>query len=212
MDQRKQNKKWNWFLAVASVVLVLVVLEITVRLVVGFHPGYYTGVSGSKKDKTIIYPYGKIIFNSAGYPDEEFLLEKTKPRLAYVGDSVCYGVGAGYGHRLSELLEKEFPGYEHMNMAFGLGQSLNAKNIKAILDAVDKYKVDRVIYLLNLNDIMPNDLSDQGSSGIFNEKVLDVFNYFRKKSYLFFLCRIPDCGQHSHQEGLVFHRRQGNKG
>ncbi len=172
-------------LLLGSAVVTLVALELVFRFAVGFNPGFYVGLEGSKKSRTIIYPYGKIIFNSDGFPDNEFLPEKKKPRVAYVGDSVCYGVGAGYGYRLSELLEKEFDQWEHMNMAFGVAQSLSTANINEVLGSVRKYKIDRVVYLLNLNDIMPNEISDQGSRGIFNKTVLDVFNYFRGKSYLF---------------------------
>ncbi len=185
MPMDRKNRKWNLVLLFGSLALTLLGLEVATRLAVGFHPGYYVGLSGSKSSRTIVYPYGKIIFNSAGYPDGEFLAQKEKPRVAYIGDSVCYGVGAGYGHRLSEVLEKEFGGYEHMNLAFGLGQSLNEANMAAILRAVRDYKIDKVVYLFNLNDIIPNSLSDRGSSGVFNKKVLDVFNYFRGRSYLF---------------------------
>ena len=85
-----------------SLVALGVALEILLRLVVDYNPSYYVGFY-HQQDKTIVFPYGIIHYNSRGYPDGEFLPQKIRPRIGYFGDSVCYGVGAGFGYRVSDL-------------------------------------------------------------------------------------------------------------
>ena len=44
--------------------------------------------------------------------------------IGYYGDSVTYGVGAGHGYRISDLLEREYPEMSHMNLG-GVGGAVD---------------------------------------------------------------------------------------
>ncbi len=96
--------------------------------------------------------YGIVRSNSHGYPDAEFDLADSRPRVGYFGDSVTAGVGAGYGHRISEHLEESFPDYQHLTIA-KMGDG--AQDPEEGLRLVDKFGIDTYVYLMNLNDIMP---------------------------------------------------------
>ena len=148
------------YLTYLSLVL-LIGLELALRLLVDFNPSYYMAYEKQRPGAVIDYPYGVIRFNQDGFPDaDEFKSQKDQPRVAYIGDSVCYGVGAGQGYRVSDILEREFPAFEHMNMSFGVGSGIAGKSVQRILDWQEKYKIDLFIYLMNLNDILP-DQSDK---------------------------------------------------
>ena len=95
--------------------------ELVLRLYIPYNPGFYIAVEGNSRE--IVYPYGTIKINSLGFPDDEFELTMTE-RVGYFGDSVTYGVGAGSGYRVSDLLEREYPAYEHPNLG-GIGQSIS---------------------------------------------------------------------------------------
>jgi hypothetical protein len=79
--------------------------EVVLRVVITYQPGYYVSVSGTSTE--LEFPYGTILINSDGFPDSEFDLSKDV-KIGYYGDSVTYGVGAGYGYRVSDLLEKHY--------------------------------------------------------------------------------------------------------
>ncbi|MEM6781466.1 MAG: hypothetical protein AAF569_06345, partial [Pseudomonadota bacterium] len=89
---------------------VLILAEIALRFVISYDIGYYTAV---QKQGVYEYPYGTITMNSFGLPDEEFNLDSPKKRIGYYGDSVVYGVGAGEGYRFPDLLQEQYPQYEH---------------------------------------------------------------------------------------------------
>jgi len=128
-----------------------VIAEAVMRVSVKFNASYYVGFKNDAN--TIInYPYGKIIINSDGYPDGEIRKTKVKRRIAYVGDSVCYGVGAGYGYRISEILEQKYPDYEHINFG-AIGNGIDDASIAKLMGISNKYEIDAVIFIMNLNDI-----------------------------------------------------------
>jgi hypothetical protein len=140
-------------------------LELIARLLTNYEPGYYTArrvvegeliFSATRRVKgELIYPYGIIKINSHGFPDEEFDLEDERPRIGYIGDSVTFGVGAGYGYRITEILEEYYPEMQHMNMSHGLGAGVTAETIAQVLGWSTRFGLNKVVYLLNMNDISP---------------------------------------------------------
>ncbi len=137
-------------------------------------------------NQEIEYPWGKVPINSHGYPDQEFEFD-SKPRIGYFGDSVNFGVGAGYGHRISEYLEEAYPSYQHWN--FGrIGEALSTFAIKSNLKLSKEFKLSKLIYLFNLNDIIPDVTTDsESATNIVKYKsfVVEYLDWLRGKSYLY---------------------------
>ena len=87
------------FIALIGVNLMLftacaLLAEVFLRFWVPYNPGYYEAVRGNSRE--VEYPYGIIKINRDGFADEEFDLSRPL-HVGYFGDSVTYGVGAGYG-------------------------------------------------------------------------------------------------------------------
>src|SRR3954452_1979423 len=122
-------------------------LEVYARLTAGYDIDYY---AGAKSPGVHQKPYGPVKINSMGFADDEFDLASTKPRVGYVGDSVNFGVGAGYGYRVSDILKRRFPAFEHWNLGAGVGTGLGATKP---VERADMFKLGTVVYLLNLNDL-----------------------------------------------------------
>ena len=157
MKGRVRLKKIGLRLAyvVGVAIFVVAALEVGLRLIVRYNPSYYIGFH-HQENRTISFPYGIIRYNSDGLPDDEFLPRKVKPRIAYFGDSVCYGVGAGHGYRVSEVLEPLLPEYEHMNFSL-IGLNLSPAIVDTLVRHTQRFELDRVVFLMNLNDVFPFD-------------------------------------------------------
>jgi hypothetical protein len=158
--------------------------ELTLRVFVSSDPAFYVAFSDPEPGSVVQYPYGEILYNTDGFADDEFEQTKTRPRVGYFGDSVCFGVGAGYGHRISEVMREHYPEYEHMNFTGGLGGGTLEVSEKAVRFG-EEYELDAVVYLLNLNDILP-----EGRSGGLREirqggGVLQRLEWLRGRSYLY---------------------------
>lgn len=141
-------------LAVNAVLFVgfALLAEVFLRLYVPYNPGYYVAVRGTSQE--VEYPYGTIKINRDGFADIDFDL--TRPRqVGYFGDSVTYGVGAGYGYRFSDLLREAYPDLDHLNLG-GIGLSVSQDTIDRSLELADRYGLDTAVYFLNLNDIVPD--------------------------------------------------------
>ncbi len=164
--------------------------EVYLRFTIPYDIAYYTAI---KKKGVYSYPYGDITINSEGFPDKEFNLNGTKPRIGYLGDSIIMGIGAGDDYRFSDLLEKNYPAYDHWTFAL-MGNGLNEKHL---YKTVDKYGLQTVVYGLNLNDFLPmtgyNGEPIAGDNQSFSEKIIQTgvfiahnsFDWFRGKSYLY---------------------------
>lgn len=171
--------------------LLLLIGEGVARFAVRYNPSYYTSVNAT--DAVIEYPYGIIKRNSGGHPDDEFDLADPRPRVAYVGDSVTMGVGAGHGYRFSDILEKRFPQYQHMTLV-SIGDDFNSKQYmdKRVLEA-KVLGVNQFIYFYNLNDTLPTAIPNISDTAPAQEMSLSVIIHFikskthflRDKSYLF---------------------------
>lgn len=137
-----------------SLFFILVILEVLCRFFVNFEMDYYSSPRELKNKKFIEHPYGRIPINSLGFYDGEFDFTNNKPKIAYFGDSVTYGVGAGFPYRFTEILDKMSPEFDHLNFSSGLGSSLLNWNESLEKIFLDK-KISRIIYMMNLNDIAP---------------------------------------------------------
>lgn len=181
---------WN-----AVVLIALIGIgEVACRLAVTYNPSYYTSVDVQGRD--LIFPYGIVKMNSHGHPDDEFDLADPRPRIAYVGDSVTWGVGAGHGYRFSDILERALPDFQHMTLASIADGFRTKKRMAYIKDTAKTLGVDHVIYFYNLNDTLP-DIDEANASvpakHVYHAGMLtDVINVvrantegLRNKSYLF---------------------------
>jgi len=182
----EQNQKKTIFLVILFLFSVIFLIgEIYLKVFISYNPSYYVGMKQTQKSNVINYPYGKIIFNKYGFPDREFQEKKTKPRIAYIGDSICYGVGVGYGYRISEILQDKMPEFEHMNMALGVGEGIDYEKINKTINNVKKFKIDKVIYLMNLNDVLLEKKSTKENTiRLFFKESLKTYDWVRGKSYL----------------------------
>jgi lysophospholipase L1-like esterase len=164
--------------------LVFLAAEIALRLIVPYDPGFYTAVS--VRNRELVHPYGVIKVNSEGFPDEEFDLSRPH-KIGYFGDSVTYGVGAGYGYRISEVLEEAYPEYEHMNIG-GIGLSISDDSVRWITRLANRFGMDKVIYLFNLNDIVTT-ASASGEQTPWNVRLqqlaIDSVDWLRGRSYVY---------------------------
>lgn len=138
----------------SGLIVLALVLELGLRLFGSLNIHYYAGFKTPGLHK---YPYGEIPINSHRYPDEEFDLASARRRIGYFGDSVTYGVGAGYGYRIPDLLQRQFPETEHWVYA-NVGETLTNMGL---VPQAQRFRLDVVVYLMNLNDILP----EQGTEG-----------------------------------------------
>ncbi|MGO9579187.1 MAG: hypothetical protein ACLP2P_07200 [Desulfobaccales bacterium] len=136
------------------IISIIFILEICLRYYINYNPGYYTCQMTDNKHNRI-YPYGIIKINNYGYPDDNFDLNSSLQRIGYMGDSVCYGVGAGYGYRISDILKKNYPNYNHMTFD-SIADGMDEWGMRQVWRRVRQFKLNKVVYLLNLNDILPD--------------------------------------------------------
>ncbi len=166
----------------AGLVLVGGLFELGLRAFGSLNISYYTGTTLPGLHR---YGYGDIPINADGYPDEAFVLSGVKPRIGYVGDSVTYGIGAGYGYRVPDLLQERFPQYDHWVFA-GVGERLEAPSLLA---QIEQFNLSAVVYLMNLNDIVPEADSPDASTWIASRARTSWFARvdlgLRGKSYLY---------------------------
>ncbi len=167
------------------IIMCMAIAEFALRFFTSYAIDYYTGVS---KEGHYEFPYGKILVNKDGWPDEEFNLASKKPRVGYFGDSVAYGVGAGHGYRMEDLLRKELPQYEQWVFA-AAGDGIQDDTLSRI---ARQYKLNYVVYMMNMNDIMPllstvHDSSPRDNRYIVHriKALVSHVDYLRGKSYLY---------------------------
>jgi lysophospholipase L1-like esterase len=135
--------------------------EIGLRVWVPYNPGYYVVLR--EEPGVYTYPFGELRRNSRGFPDDEFDLASPKPRVGYFGDSVTRGVGAGHGYRIPDLLEPLRPDVEHWTFEVAVN-GIDAKTHPRILAIAEKFRLAEVVYMLNLNDLLPTRPPEQGGS------------------------------------------------
>jgi lysophospholipase L1-like esterase len=159
--------------------------EIGLRVWVPYNPGYYVVLR--EGPGVYKYPFGELKQNSRGFPDDEFDLASPKPRVGYFGDSVTRGVGAGHGYRITDLLERLRPEVEHWTFEVAVN-GIDAKTHPRILAIAEEFRLAEVVYLLNLNDLLPTQPRDAGRSGLSVHAVrqrLKWLDQLRGRSYLY---------------------------
>lgn len=167
----------------------LLAAEIFLRVYIPYNPGYYMRIETN--DGELRYPWGTVPVNSAGFPDEEFV-PGDKPRVGYFGDSVNFGVGAGYGSRVSEYLERAYPGYSHWNFG-GVGDGILEEEVQTNLKLAREHGLSKAILLFNLNDIMADFRRSEKPQGggvrIARDFVRRNLDWLRGRSYVYSLVR-----------------------
>lgn len=136
---------------VAALAAILLLFEGGVRSFITYNPSYYAAIPAV--GSCIPHPYGEVCMNSHGFPDDEFVLSSSKPRVGYFGDSVCYGVGAGRGYRMTDLLKTHYQDYGHFNFCNIGDNPLSEPTMQRLKKVADEYKLSYVVYLMNLNDV-----------------------------------------------------------
>jgi hypothetical protein len=166
---------------------VLAALELGLRLVVSYSPSYYAAHRDPHPGLVVPYEYGAIRYNSDRFADDEFSTVKSRPRVGYVGDSVCFGIGAGHGHRVTELLEISDPEVEHMNFCES-GWWLGEREIGKVASLAHRYELDAVVYFMNLNDVHPGrtpELLEAREKYRFVRRLRNWADALRGRSYLY---------------------------
>ena len=131
-------------------------IEFIFRLTVDFNANYYGLDSRKRSNSENVHPYGTIPINSNKFYDNEWDEPKQKERFAFFGDSVIYGVGAGYPYRITEYLDELRKEVEHVNISGGLGANfLTLWGNEKISEIINDKNIDKLIYVMNLNDISP---------------------------------------------------------
>lgn len=179
-------------IVLTGTILILLAAELSLRTFGSLDIGYYTGLTSPGVHK---YPYGDIPINAAGCPDEEFDPEldpdpmNRKRRIGYFGDSVTYGVGAGYGYRIPDLLQREFPQYDHWVFA-GVGTALHGDEVARW---IRKFQLNAVVYMMNLNDITPERGDARGTNWITaarGSRLVGMDEALRGRSYVYTYARL----------------------
>lgn len=171
-----KNFFFNVLLVLFSFIATLIILEIFCRAFIKFDSGFYSLAKRDLNKPYIVHPYGKIPINKQGFFDKDFEFKNDKPIIGYFGDSVTYGVGAGYPYRFTEYLDDINPKFEHINLSGGLGASLinwNTRKEKFLLSN----NVKRIVYVMNMNDIAP--LSNQIIEKNNEKKGIKNINYIK---------------------------------
>lgn len=159
--------------------------EVGLRLWVPYNPGYYVVLR--ETPGFYQYPWGVVKRNSGSFPDDEFDLTSPKPRVGYFGDSVTRGVGAGHGHRIQDHLEALRPEFEHWTFEVAVN-GINARTMPRILEIAETYDLDELIYLMNLNDLLPTPKQGGAETGGTMRALrqrLKFMDELRGRSYLY---------------------------
>jgi hypothetical protein len=136
--------------------------EIALRIWVPYQPCYYVVLR--EEPGSSEYPWGTVRRNSLAFPDDEFDLTSPKPRVGYFGDSVTRGVGAGHGYRAQDLLEELRPELEHWTFERAVN-GIDEKSRAHILEIAERFELSELVYLMNLNDLLPTPKADGSAPG-----------------------------------------------
>ena len=184
---------FGFFTVIISTAFILIIIEIILRNIINFEMDYYYGTSKLNNKNIINHPYGSIPVNKDGFFDSEFEFEDKKIKIGYFGDSVTYGVGAGFPYRFTEYLDELDPDFDHLNLSGGLGVSLIDWGNK-INEFLLKKNINRIVYIMNLNDIAPlsnrflkNKSKDEkiDNLGLIKKLALPIDKIFRGKSMVY---------------------------
>ena len=148
------KSKNNLFLNFIFLILLTFLGELLTRFLIDYKSDYYAipkKVIGSKSN---VHPYGSIPVNSNNQFDQEWDNPKLKKRYGYIGDSVIYGVGAGFPYRITEYLDIFEPTIEHVNLSNALEDFISKEKSQKFLLDLKNNKIDKIVYMLNLTDLV----------------------------------------------------------
>jgi hypothetical protein len=166
--------------------------EILLRYTISYRIDYYTGTRVS--DRLVKYPFGDMPFNSNGYTDREW--DKTDPRtrVGFLGDSITMGFGAGFGYRYTEIISATRPDKYYLNLGGAGGDGIaDDRTIEKVMEIVQRYRLKKVVYAMNLNDILPDKgAPEAGHSELYKAKPLikRYVDILRTRSYLYNYLRL----------------------
>ena len=194
---------WPKIIFINFLVLLAIILsaEVVVRMFINFQPDYYSVPKTADLGSVNVHPYGNVPVNSEGSYDQEWESPKIKPRQAYFGDSVAYGVGAGYPFRITEYLDSMDKKIEHINISCGVGCGFYGLELSdKIIQLVKNNEIDGIVYLMNLNDIPPLAFNSNIEASTNEDtpqnllNILPLINYFdnifRGSSFLYTYLRM----------------------
>jgi hypothetical protein len=172
--------------------LLLVAAEVLLRYTVSYRVDYYTGSTIS--NRLIRYPFGDMPFNSNGYPDREW--DKTDPRIrvGFWGDSITSGHGAGFGYRYTDIISESRQDRYYMNFG-GPGEDgvADDRAIDKIIEIVQRYRLQKIVYAMDLNDILPDKEAPEARHSELHKARLLVKRYLdvlRTRSYVYNYLRL----------------------
>jgi hypothetical protein len=172
--------------------LIVLAAEGVLRLTASYQPNFYTPVMVSNRLNS--YSFGDIPFNSYGYPDREWDLANPRERIGFWGDSITSGVGAGFGFRYTDIVRELRRDHDYLNFG-GPGEDGIADDaaIGKILALVQRFQLKKVVYAMDLNDILPDKTSvlRQPSQLRRIRPLLKRYvDFLRTRSYLYYFLRL----------------------
>lgn len=179
-----------WTLVVLG--LLLVAAEILLRYTVSYRVDYYIGTTVS--NRLIRYPFGDIPFNSNGYPDRDWNQTDPRLRVGFWGDSITSGFGAGFGYRYTDIISGLRQDRYYMNFGGVIDDGIaDERAMDKILQIVERYRLKKIVYAMNLDDILPNREAPQAQhSVLFKAKPLikRYLDGLRARSYVYNYLRV----------------------
>jgi lysophospholipase L1-like esterase len=155
------RRRLRWALGLGGFCAVLVILEVGVRLGVPLHPkGWF--VAGPSEDRYFVpapnlsYTWGESTFvhGPLGTPQGAALpAGDGRRRVAFLGDSVCYGFFASGNENLARRVEASLGSERVETLNFGV-PGYNAHMVSATLrEQALEFGPDAVIYVFHQNDL-----------------------------------------------------------
>jgi hypothetical protein len=172
--------------------LLLVAAELLLRYTLSYRVDYYTGEKIS--NRLIRYPFGDMPFNSNGYPDREWDKADPRIRVGFWGDSITSGVGAGFGYRYTDIISDTRHDRYYMNFG-GPGEDgiADDRAIEKLLELVQRFRLRKIVYAMDLNDILPDhDAPEARHSPLFKTRLLvkQYLDVLRTRSYVYNYLRV----------------------
>jgi len=172
--------------------LLVVAAEILLRYTVSYRVDYYTGTTVS--NRLIRYPFGDIPFNSNGYPDRDWDQTDPRVRVGFFGDSITSGFGAGFGYRYTDIISDLRRDRYYMNFGGVIHDGIvDDHAIDKILQIVDRFHLNKIVYAMDLDDILPNrEAPEAQHSVLFKAKPLikRYLDALRTRSYVYNYLRV----------------------
>ena len=166
--------------------------EVLLRYMLANRGDYYIGHTVSKR--LIRYPFGDMPFNSDGYPDRDWDPADPRERVGFWGDSITSGVGAGFGYRYTDLIGAARHDRYYMDFG-GPGEDgiRDDRSIAMILRLVERHRLKKIVYGMDLNDILPDREAPGARPSALNRikpLVKHYLDVLRTRSYLYDYLRL----------------------